>query len=327
MNKLTVKLLITASVLTFAAGAAQAQSDETKASESMEGATDLIKSAPAAVEDAAKATADAADDTLDAAGEAAGNAAEATGEAMEATGDALKSAGKDAADMAGDAAEKAERMAEDAAKAVDKAVAGEEGENDASADEKPSMASDDEPAMSDDKADMAEEGNMDGDENMSAASGAEAEVKLPEPMDASSDMSSTPPKVESEGASSEAPAMDDKSMEGGMAGGSGMSPSGEAEVKVPEPMDASRDMSSTPPAVVADEPATEDTPAMADDKSMEAGTMDAKGDYTIKTGDSLWNIARDRYGDGSRWEAIRDANPDIDPGNLKVGTTINLPAD
>ena len=93
---------------------------------------------------------------------------------------------------------------------------------------------------------------------------------------------------------------------------------------------------------------TTEKPTMADDKSMEAeapsmdaekpamsdassdmtesDAMEAKGGYTIKSGDNLWNIARDELGDGRKWEAIRDANPDINPGNLKIGTTITLPA-
>lgn len=49
--------------------------------------------------------------------------------------------------------------------------------------------------------------------------------------------------------------------------------------------------------------------------------------YTIKPGDSLYKIAREAYGDGSRWRDILEANRDVIPDetNLKVGATIRLP--
>ncbi len=49
--------------------------------------------------------------------------------------------------------------------------------------------------------------------------------------------------------------------------------------------------------------------------------------YTIKSGDSLYKIARVAYGDSNRWREILAANPTAipDPKNLKVGTVIVLP--
>ena len=49
------------------------------------------------------------------------------------------------------------------------------------------------------------------------------------------------------------------------------------------------------------------------------------GSYTVKRGDTLYGIARARYGDGKQWRKIVDANPGLQPGALKVGQTINLP--
>lgn len=49
--------------------------------------------------------------------------------------------------------------------------------------------------------------------------------------------------------------------------------------------------------------------------------------YVIKSGDSLFKIARQFYGDPNRWRDILDANRDVisDESNLKVGTRIVLP--
>ncbi|MBC2606831.1 LysM peptidoglycan-binding domain-containing protein [Pelagicoccus albus] len=49
--------------------------------------------------------------------------------------------------------------------------------------------------------------------------------------------------------------------------------------------------------------------------------------YTIKSGDSLYKISRQVYGDGSRWRDILEANRDLIPNesSLKVGTTIRIP--
>ncbi|MFW6032662.1 MAG: LysM peptidoglycan-binding domain-containing protein, partial [Phycisphaeraceae bacterium] len=47
--------------------------------------------------------------------------------------------------------------------------------------------------------------------------------------------------------------------------------------------------------------------------------------YTIESGDNLWIIARKLYDDGSRWRDIAQANPTVDPQNLKVGQKLRLP--
>ncbi len=49
--------------------------------------------------------------------------------------------------------------------------------------------------------------------------------------------------------------------------------------------------------------------------------------YTIKSGDNLYKIARKVYGDSNRWREILKINRGVisDPGNLKVGTVIELP--
>jgi nucleoid-associated protein YgaU len=47
--------------------------------------------------------------------------------------------------------------------------------------------------------------------------------------------------------------------------------------------------------------------------------------YTIKKGDTLYSIARSRYGDGKQWSRIAQANPGIDPQKLAVGQVITIP--
>lgn len=49
--------------------------------------------------------------------------------------------------------------------------------------------------------------------------------------------------------------------------------------------------------------------------------------HTIKSGDSLYKISREVYGDGSRWREILEANRDTIPNesSLQVGATIRIP--
>lgn len=69
-------------------------------------------------------------------------------------------------------------------------------------------------------------------------------------------------------------------------------------------------------------PATGLTPVVAGEKKVEAQT------YKIQSGDTLSKIAHKFYGKSSKWNVILDANKDkiSDAGKLKVGTTINIPA-
>ena len=52
----------------------------------------------------------------------------------------------------------------------------------------------------------------------------------------------------------------------------------------------------------------------------------AGAEHVIKRGDTLEGIARERLGDARRWREIAAANPTVNPENLKVGTTLKLPA-
>lgn len=51
--------------------------------------------------------------------------------------------------------------------------------------------------------------------------------------------------------------------------------------------------------------------------------------YTVKSGDSLWKIAQNTLGDGSRWREIYDMNKDTvgsNPNLIYPGQVYNLPA-
>ena len=49
--------------------------------------------------------------------------------------------------------------------------------------------------------------------------------------------------------------------------------------------------------------------------------------YKVLSGDSLWKIAQDQYGDGSKWNMIYEANKDEihDPGLIYPGQELKIP--
>jgi LysM repeat protein len=46
----------------------------------------------------------------------------------------------------------------------------------------------------------------------------------------------------------------------------------------------------------------------------------------VQPGDSLWKLAQQNLGRGSRWQELLAANPSVDPNRLEPGSTIVLPA-
>lgn len=50
----------------------------------------------------------------------------------------------------------------------------------------------------------------------------------------------------------------------------------------------------------------------------------ARGSYTVKAGDTLWDIACRIYGDGCRWGEIAEKNAATDPRRLRIGTVLTL---
>lgn len=81
-----------------------------------------------------------------------------------------------------------------------------------------------------------------------------------------------------------------------------------------------------PEPVYTPPPAYSTTPSPSDTYTAPVATSASTGErYTIKKGDTLYSIARNRYGDGKQWTRIAQANPGIDPQKLAVGQVIILP--
>jgi nucleoid-associated protein YgaU len=51
------------------------------------------------------------------------------------------------------------------------------------------------------------------------------------------------------------------------------------------------------------------------------------GEYTVKAGDTLSKIAKEKYGNASEWKKIHAANADLikDPDKIQVGWKLRLP--
>ena len=56
-----------------------------------------------------------------------------------------------------------------------------------------------------------------------------------------------------------------------------------------------------------------------------AATVASSGGYQVRKGDTLYGIAKNKYGDGKQWTRIASANPGLRPETLKVGQTIMVP--
>ena len=50
------------------------------------------------------------------------------------------------------------------------------------------------------------------------------------------------------------------------------------------------------------------------------------GEYTVKAGDTLSKIAKEKYGDASQWKKIHQANADLikDPDKIQVGWKLKV---
>lgn len=59
-----------------------------------------------------------------------------------------------------------------------------------------------------------------------------------------------------------------------------------------------------------------------------ADNLDSAANYTVRSGDNLWNIARDNLGSGNRWTEIYDLNSEIignNPNLIFSGSELHLP--
>ena len=51
----------------------------------------------------------------------------------------------------------------------------------------------------------------------------------------------------------------------------------------------------------------------------------ARSSYIVKKGDTLYRIAKSRYGNGKQWQRIAAANPGVSPSTLHVGQKLLMP--
>jgi nucleoid-associated protein YgaU len=67
-------------------------------------------------------------------------------------------------------------------------------------------------------------------------------------------------------------------------------------------------------------------PSKAPQPSLVSDKTDTKAQaYTVKTGDSLWSIAQEVYGDGNSWRSIATANNLSNPEFVHAGNELKLP--
>lgn len=72
-------------------------------------------------------------------------------------------------------------------------------------------------------------------------------------------------------------------------------------------------------------PATGHAPVMIASAAPEPPAKESARTHRIEPGETFVSIARAVYGDGKYFQAIVDANPNVDPAKLKPGTMIQLP--
>ena len=62
-------------------------------------------------------------------------------------------------------------------------------------------------------------------------------------------------------------------------------------------------------------------------QEVESSVRVSEKDYVIKSGDTLWAIAKDNYGDGKQWKRLYEYNKDVisNPNKPKKGTHIKIP--
>jgi nucleoid-associated protein YgaU len=84
-----------------------------------------------------------------------------------------------------------------------------------------------------------------------------------------------------------------------------------------------------PPAQPAPETAAEPAAEQAAEQAEteDTATEAAGRSYTVQSGDSLWKIAEEMYGNGSKYMAIFDANKDIleNPDRIFPGQELKIP--
>ncbi|WP_306118743.1 MULTISPECIES: 5'-nucleotidase C-terminal domain-containing protein [unclassified Roseitalea] len=159
---------------------------------------------------------------------------------------------------------------------------------------------------------MAAEDAMAEDEMAAEDAMAEDEMAAEEPM-AEDEMAAEDAMAEDEMAAEDAMAEDEMAAEEPMA---------EDEMAAEEPM--AEDEMAAEDAMAEDEMAAED--AMAEDDMAAEDAMDGMRSHTVVAGDTLWELAREYYGDATMWRTIAQANPDLSSRALPIGAELQIPA-
>ena len=94
-------------------------------------------------------------------------------------------------------------------------------------------------------------------------------------------------------------------------------PAAEPAAKLPDLPAASSDIAAQPPKVEGST-ATAAAPAAA------PASM-APSDHVVAAGDTYWDIAEKVYGDGEKWHAIAEANPEFRARRLPIGARLKVP--
>lgn len=67
------------------------------------------------------------------------------------------------------------------------------------------------------------------------------------------------------------------------------------------------------------------TPAPIPAAAVTPASKSAGSNYTVRKGDTLYRIAKAKYGDGKQWQRIAAANPGVSATSLHVGQTLVMP--
>ena len=69
-----------------------------------------------------------------------------------------------------------------------------------------------------------------------------------------------------------------------------------------------------------------DTPVAVRSLDVRPGASHAAPHHVVRSGESLFGIARARLGDGRRWQEIAAVNPGLTPANVRAGQRVRLPS-
>ncbi len=94
----------------------------------------------------------------------------------------------------------------------------------------------------------------------------------------------------------------------------------------PAPATTAQAPAATAPTAPAPAATAPTTPAPATTTSAPATTPADAAKYIVARGDSLWKIAAEKYGNGTEWKKIAEANALKRPNHIEVGEELNVPA-